>query len=297
MVNQINPKIYRNTCLISLLLFTLIFSSIFFGAVKLTDYNSISVFLFLLLIVFIGSLSFILWIFYPLLVKVNKNKWRNILLKTWLSSFGVFALLFVYALINRSVGKFTGIPGIAYILVITISFLTGVFSFLLWIIAMMGKTLRKALITIGLILIGIFIILSLIQNYIIGRDQIIGSTMNDYKDKSYYFICRLCKSIKRQDVVAYRLTNNPDVDFIGKVVGLPNETIEIEKGKVIINGSLLLNEPTLDWSDWKEGVKLNITLGKDEYFTLVDKRTSPDNIEDFIQIRKFTKNNYRGKFL
>jgi signal peptidase I len=47
---------------------------------------------------------------------------------------------------------------------------------------------------------------------------------------------------KRGDIIVFHSPRNPDRDFIKRIIGLPGETIELHRGKVIINNHLL-NEP------------------------------------------------------
>lgn len=47
---------------------------------------------------------------------------------------------------------------------------------------------------------------------------------------------------KRGDIIVFHSPPNPDRDFIKRIIGLPGETIELYRGKLIINNQLL-NEP------------------------------------------------------
>ena len=46
-------------------------------------------------------------------------------------------------------------------------------------------------------------------------------------------------TVKRDDVVVFKYPEEPDRDFIKRVIGLPGETIEIREKKVYINGKPL----------------------------------------------------------
>ncbi len=50
------------------------------------------------------------------------------------------------------------------------------------------------------------------------------------------------KAIRRGDVIVFKYPEEPDRDFIKRVVGLPGETLELREKKVYINGQPL-NEP------------------------------------------------------
>ena len=53
------------------------------------------------------------------------------------------------------------------------------------------------------------------------------------------------RSIERSDVVVFWYTEDPDVSFIKRVIGLPGDTIEIIKGEVLVNGERL-DEPYVE---------------------------------------------------
>src|SRR3954467_1794858 len=49
-------------------------------------------------------------------------------------------------------------------------------------------------------------------------------------------------TIKRGDVIVFKYPEEPDRDFIKRVIGLPGETVEVREKKVYINGTAL-DEP------------------------------------------------------
>ena len=49
-------------------------------------------------------------------------------------------------------------------------------------------------------------------------------------------------TLKRDDVVVFKYPEEPDRDFIKRVIGLPGETVEVREKKVYINGKPL-DEP------------------------------------------------------
>ena len=48
---------------------------------------------------------------------------------------------------------------------------------------------------------------------------------------------------KRGDIIVFRYPEDPHRDFVKRVIGLPGETVEINSGQVLINGTALTEEP------------------------------------------------------
>ncbi|TMR62729.1 signal peptidase I, partial [Streptococcus pseudopneumoniae] len=49
---------------------------------------------------------------------------------------------------------------------------------------------------------------------------------------------------KRADIIVFRFPNDPDRDFVKRVIGLPGETVSMKRGEVFIDGDKL-DEPYL----------------------------------------------------
>jgi signal peptidase I len=74
---------------------------------------------------------------------------------------------------------------------------------------------------------------------------------------------------QRGDIIVFYLPNS-DVLLVKRIIGLPNETIEIVDGDVLINGASIV-ESYLDSEARYTG---QWQLGKDEYFVLSDNRNN-----------------------
>lgn len=80
---------------------------------------------------------------------------------------------------------------------------------------------------------------------------------------------------KRGDVVIFRYPDEPSRFFIKRIIGLPNETIVIDHGKVMIisnddeTETILLDEPYVKEEFNTVG---QYKTGKDEYFVMGDNR-------------------------
>jgi signal peptidase I len=97
-------------------------------------------------------------------------------------------------------------------------------------------------------------------------------------------------SVNRRDVVVFKYPEEPDRDFIKRVIGLPGDTVELRAKKVYINGTPLdepyvyfIDAPRSD-SDFYETTSFDVrerygpvTVPPDQYFVMGDNR---DNSQD-----------------
>jgi signal peptidase I len=98
------------------------------------------------------------------------------------------------------------------------------------------------------------------------------------------------KAIKRGEVLVFKYPEDPERDFIKRVIGLPGETVELREKKVYINGQPL-DEPYVHFlsapsgpSELHEVTSFDVrerfgpvTVPADEYFMMGDNR---DNSAD-----------------
>ena len=80
----------------------------------------------------------------------------------------------------------------------------------------------------------------------------------------------------RGDVIIMRYPKDPKIFFIKRVIGLPNETVEIQGKRVIIRRGvgtepLILNESFIDPSRMRDEYATYV-LGPDDYFVMGDNR-------------------------
>ena len=76
---------------------------------------------------------------------------------------------------------------------------------------------------------------------------------------------------ERGDIIVFPNPNNPDEDYIKRIIGLPGETIEIKGGMVYING-LKLDEPYI--KDPPSHPFPEQEIPEDNYFVLGDNRNN-----------------------
>jgi len=97
-------------------------------------------------------------------------------------------------------------------------------------------------------------------------------------------------TIKRGDIIVFKYPEEPDRDFIKRVIGLPGETLELKEKKVYIDGKPLdepyvhFLEPPRSHSNMSEETSLDVrerygpvTVPPDQYFMMGDNR---DNSQD-----------------
>jgi signal peptidase I len=96
------------------------------------------------------------------------------------------------------------------------------------------------------------------------------------------------RSIRRGDIVVFKYPDEPDRDFIKRVIGLPGETIELRNKKVFVNGRPL-DEPYVHFltppsNDYQEVTSYDVrerfgpvTVPAAQYFVMGDNR---DNSQD-----------------
>jgi signal peptidase I len=97
-------------------------------------------------------------------------------------------------------------------------------------------------------------------------------------------------TVRREDVVVFKYPEEPDRDFIKRVIGLPGEAVEVREKKVYINGQAL-NEPYAHFlqppagpSEFHEVTSSDVrerygpvTVPANQYFVMGDNR---DNSQD-----------------
>ncbi len=85
----------------------------------------------------------------------------------------------------------------------------------------------------------------------------------------------------RGEVIVFNFPLDPDKDFVKRVVGLPGETVEVQRGTVYINGRVL-TEPYLDRKDNSSARR--VTLGEAEYYVIGDNRRNSNDSRSWGQV-------------
>ncbi|MEX1027093.1 MAG: signal peptidase I [Candidatus Paceibacterota bacterium] len=92
----------------------------------------------------------------------------------------------------------------------------------------------------------------------------------------------------RGDVIVFRSPRNHSVYFIKRIIGLPGETIEIQRGRVIIHNNtypdgIRLDEPYVEHID---NGSFQATLKNNEYFVMGDNRQASSDSRSWGALEK-----------
>jgi signal peptidase I len=113
------------------------------------------------------------------------------------------------------------------------------------------------------------------------------------------------RDLRRGDIVVFKYPDEPERDFIKRVIGLPGETVELRNKKVYINGQPL-DEPYVHFltppsSEYQEVTSIDVrenfrpvTVPSNQYFVMGDNR---DNSQDSRYWGFLPRDNVKGKAL
>ncbi|MBP3729016.1 MAG: signal peptidase I [Lachnospiraceae bacterium] len=111
------------------------------------------------------------------------------------------------------------------------------------------------------------------------RVEVEGSSMEDTlhnKDQLIVdcFTYRFLHAPKRQDIVVFRLSDQPDTFYVKRIIGLPGETVQIKDSVIYINGKAI-EDPYATQRVFPSGsAEHSITLGENEFFVMGDNRNN-----------------------
>ena len=117
------------------------------------------------------------------------------------------------------------------------------------------------------------------------------------RDGDRIFIDRNFDKLERGDIVIFYFPMDQRKSYIKRIVGLPNETVEIREGKVFINGTFL-NEPYVDPQlDQSHRSLEERKLSADQYYVIGDNRDNSADSRFWGPLdRKFIYGKYVRKY-
>jgi signal peptidase I len=122
-------------------------------------------------------------------------------------------------------------------------------------------------------------------NFVSGRFRIEGpSMMPSLNPGQYLIINKLVYKVHppaRGDIVVFHHPRNPDRELIKRVVGVPGDVVEVQRGAVYVNGTQL-DEPYVLEPGRYSG---HYELGSDEFFVLGDNRPNSDDSRNWGTVK------------
>lgn len=117
----------------------------------------------------------------------------------------------------------------------------------------------------------------LVQNFLVE-----GPSMSpNLADSEFLLVNKLSyltEDPQRGDVIVFRSPRNPDEDLVKRVIGLPNDEVEIRGGQVFVNGHVV------DESSYFQGAIARDTsvrrVPEDSYFVMGDNRLQSRDSRD-----------------
>ncbi|SEP98068.1 signal peptidase I [Lachnospiraceae bacterium RM5] len=153
-------------------------------------------------------------------------------------------------------------------------------------------------------LILIALIIALCINYFVITNSVVpsGSMQKTIKPKSRMIGYRLAytfSSPKRGDIIIFKYPDDEKQTFVKRVIGLPGETVKIERGKVYINGKELKEDYVyFDTGHPEEGTDFEeITVPENGYFVLGDNRNNSEDSRYWQTTNFVSENKIIGKAL
>jgi len=136
----------------------------------------------------------------------------------------------------------------------------------------------------------IFIVIYL---FILGPNQVRGVSMQPtFETGDYILTSRITykfRHIERGDVIVFKSPQNPDIEYIKRVIGLEGDTVLIKNGQVYVNGVQLSEHYIKTETSPIQGglVQENVplTIPKDHIFVLGDNRNESSDSRVFGPIK------------
>ncbi|MBI3160056.1 MAG: signal peptidase I [Chloroflexi bacterium] len=128
-------------------------------------------------------------------------------------------------------------------------------------------------------------------NAFTARIRVDGHSMEpSFHHNDYVIVWRLAYrvgEIERGDVVVFPYPNNPEEDYIKRVVGLPGDVVAIQEGQLLVNG-VAVDEPYLAEPMWRNFPEVVVpdgsvfVMGDNRNDSSDSRRWGPLSIEDIL---------------
>ncbi len=127
--------------------------------------------------------------------------------------------------------------------------------------------------------VSVFIIVFLYQPVKVEGTSMMPNLTDQERIFINKFVYRL-EPVERGDVVVFKYPRDTSKSYIKRVIGLPGDKVEIDEGRVFVNGALL-DEPYVPAQYTDERSYPEITVPDGSYFVLGDHRNLSNDSRDF----------------
>ena len=147
------------------------------------------------------------------------------------------------------------------------------------------KNILKEILSTSVYLLVVLLVTYLIVNYVGQRTQVVGSSMEStLSDGDNLIVDKITyrfQDPERYDIIVFPFKYEKSTYYIKRIIGMPGETIRIDKDGVIYVNDEIVNEYYGREVILDPGIAKNeITLGEDEYFVLGDNRNNSTDSRD-----------------
>ena len=147
------------------------------------------------------------------------------------------------------------------------------------------KSILKEILSTSVYLLGVLLVTYLIVNYVGQRTEVVGSSMEStLSDGDNLIVDKITyrfREPERYDIIVFPFKYEKSTYYIKRIIGMPGETIRIDKDGVIYVNDEIVNEYFGREVILDPGIAKNeITLGEDEYFVMGDNRNNSTDSRD-----------------
>lgn len=136
----------------------------------------------------------------------------------------------------------------------------------------------------------VFAVFFVIWQFLFRPFQVSGNSMTPTFTNQEHILTNLItlrfNKPKQGDVVVFKAPNDPEKDYIKRVIGIPGDTMMVKNGDVYVNEKLLDQSAyqsslakTYGGSFLKEGV--SVTVPADSYFVMGDNRSGSSDSREW----------------
>jgi signal peptidase I len=152
-----------------------------------------------------------------------------------------------------------------------------------------GRWIGHAVLTTAKLALLTFIAYGLMFNFSVVRGSSMAPGIHDGDRILVNHLSYVFQDVHRGDIVVLRYPLDPSLDYIKRVIGLPGDEVEIDSGRVRVNGETL-TEPYVAAQD--PHAHLLARVEADHFFVLGDNRRHSSDSREFGQV---PRENLRGK--